>query len=473
MSVDRLVAIRWPIYHRIHNSCNRAILSIIIIWIISLIPTLIMNISKNIEWHLEVHTMTFGPTFYSEIDEDYNPLPLQSKVFGISYCVVYWVFPWILTTFLTIGVGFYGWKSLKSIKTVPKQRIKNKISDTPSNNTYQTENSQAKIVQVSMHEDSTDASNISGDSQTHIIQTNNNNHRQSKKIRRTENKNEDSSKRLVKTLTILVIMYTICTLPLTILQLYMWINDGKSIGGDSFRWLWFLASFLYLAQSAMNIFIYHRSKEFSEALKSLYGYKKSSLIYSSGSYRNTLRTNITSKVRLFKQQTMTTSDGGNRISTITGQPHLVNNGLGVSSSPATAAAAAGMGNMNPNLHANADSRIYIDRGHVISKLDNDQLNNLSSLNQQRIQQNADRLAVFNLDIDNDSTEYVSPPPKNEEQIISFDGKININNLRPLTPIQSEINQMSQMNLGLNNETFDNDNESVCSSTNSSSGHNNR
>ena len=31
MSVDRLVAIRWPIYHRIHNSINRASCSIVVI----------------------------------------------------------------------------------------------------------------------------------------------------------------------------------------------------------------------------------------------------------------------------------------------------------------------------------------------------------------------------------------------------------------------------------------------------------
>jgi hypothetical protein len=241
MSIDRLVAIRWPIYHRIHNSCNRAICSIVIIWIISFIPTIIMNISKNIEWHLEVHTMTFGPTFYSNIKESiYNPLPLQSKIFGISYCVIYWVFPWILTTFLTVGVGFYGWKSLKSIKTVPKQRIKNKISDTSNHThaTHNTEDSTAKIVSISVYEDpSTETSAISGISSgsnnplTHHDDHENIYNQKKKKPRKTENKNEDSSKRLVKTLTILVIMYTICTLPLTILQLYMWINDGTTIGG--------------------------------------------------------------------------------------------------------------------------------------------------------------------------------------------------------------------------------------------------
>merc|ERR1719238_980293 len=221
--------------------------------------------------------MTYGPTFYStenleSLDEGiYNPLQLQSRVFGISYCVIYWVFPWILTTFLTIGVGFYGWKSLKSLKTVPKQRVKPKISDT-------TDNSGARII-VPIHDETSNESNattVTTGSDRELLPVGslkrNSDTGPRQIIRRTENKNEDSSKRLVKTLTILVIMYTICTLPLTILQLYMWINDSKkSIRGDSFRWLWFIASFLYLGQSAMNIFIYHRSKEFSEALKNLYG----------------------------------------------------------------------------------------------------------------------------------------------------------------------------------------------------------
>jgi hypothetical protein len=138
----------------------------------------------------------------------------------------------------------------------------------------------------------------------------------------------------------------------------------------------------------MNIFIYHRSKEFSEALKSLYGVKKSSLIYSSGSYRNTLRTNLTSKVRLFKQPTLSTSDGGNRISTITGDT-IMNNQM----------------NINNQIGQN-NARIYIDKGHIISKLDTPNYNNI------RAATNAERLAVFNMDTD--SAEFVSPPPKNEE-----------------------------------------------------------
>ena len=401
MSVDRLVAIRWPIYHRIHNSCNRATGSIIIIWVISFIPTVIMNVSKNIEWHLEVHTMTFSPTFYNTIEEGiFNPLPLKSRVFGISYCLVYWVLPWILTTFLTVGVGFYGWKSLKSIKTVPKQRIRAKTSDTSNhtNHTHQTEDSTAKII-VPMHDESTNDSGVSGVSDTSLTSSNsmnrpldssntysgssnNSNRKVISQSRKTENKNEDSSKRLVKTLTILVIMYTICTLPLTILQLYMWINDGSTIGGDSFRWLWFLASFLYLAQSAMNIFIYHRSKEFSEALKSLYGTKKTSIYNTSSSYRNTLRTNLASKVRVFKQATLSTSDGAQRsgISTITESI-----------------------NINSSTSGNNYSRVFVDKGHIISKL------NTQSTP-------VDRLAVYNIDIDDsDDQDYVSPPPRNQER----------------------------------------------------------
>ena len=99
--------------------------------------------------------MTYGPTFYSteNLEEGiYNPLPLQSRVFGISYCVIYWVFPWILTTFLTIGVGFYGWKSLKSLKTIPKQRVKPRISDG-------TDNSAARII-VPIHDETSGESNV-------------------------------------------------------------------------------------------------------------------------------------------------------------------------------------------------------------------------------------------------------------------------------------------------------------------------
>jgi len=253
-------------------------------------------------------------------------------------------------------------------------------------------------------------------------------------IKRKENKNEDSSKRLVKTLTILVIMYTICTLPLTILQLYMWMMDGTTIGGDSFRWLWFLASFLYLAQSAMNIFIYHRSKEFSEALKNLYGVKKSSLVYSSSNYRNTLRTNLTSKVRIFKQQTLTTSDGcGHRISTL----HTDSTGLPSSDSSKNMIHNSNINNpTSPN-----NARVFIDKGHIISKLDTSQLNNLVA------SRNADRLAVYNMDIE--STDYVSPPPKIEED---FEKIMPTAILRPISPVIVETETQQQQ--GQNNNNFD-------------------
>lgn len=287
MSIDRLVAIRWPLIHRIHNSMNRAIIPIVIIWLLSLIPTILLNISKNIQWHLETHTMTFGPTFYEVGKDVYNLLPLNSKIFGISYCLIYWVLPWIITTALTVGVGFYGWKSLKSLKRFPKQRIQIKHSDTSTTS----DGSNDSTIKIAMPFN--EISNNNRDSSaTRATNSTASGHEGTKVIRTRDSKSEDSSKRLVKTLSILVIMYTLCTLPLTILQLYMWISEGSNVGGDSFRWTWFIACFVYLLQSALNIFIYHRSKEFSEAMKTLCGYKRTS-VYNSTSYRTTQRTNLT------------------------------------------------------------------------------------------------------------------------------------------------------------------------------------
>lgn len=467
MSVDRLVAIRWPIYHRIHNSCNRATCSILVIWIISLIPTIIMNISKNIKWHLEVHTMTYGPTFYSNVEDDiYNPLPLQSRVFGISYCVIYWVFPWILTTFLTIGVGFYGWKSLKSLKTIPKQRIKPRNSD----GSNQTDNSTARII-VPIHEDSstdTQVSNVTSSSDKELIPSGSVKKHEVHRhiIRRTENKNEDSSKRLVKTLTILVIMYTVCTLPLTILQLCMWINDGTSrVGSDSFRWLWFIASFLYLFQSAMNIFIYHRSKEFSEALKNLYGRKRTSIYNQTDSYRNTLRTNIQSKARVFKQHTLTTSDGGNKISMIADSPGI-NNLYANNRIPPLGADI--FNNNNAILHPSTGT-IINNKGELISKLDTKTIS----------QRNAERLAVFNMDLEND--EVFRPPLKEMDEFENL-------NFEKIVPgeilgqqIQQEVSKHSRDNghsqcinqsNGINNKACVAEDSVSLDSADSGSGHGN-
>merc|ERR1712018_942233 len=100
---------------------------------------------------------------------------------------------------------------------------KNKISDTSNHThaTHNTEDSTAKIVSISVHDDpSTETSAISGFSgissgsnnpcitnDDHENIYNQNGNLKKKKIKKIENKNEDSSKRLVKTLTILVIMY--------------------------------------------------------------------------------------------------------------------------------------------------------------------------------------------------------------------------------------------------------------------------
>jgi len=383
--------------------------------------------------------------------------------------VIYWVFPWILTTFLTIGVGFYGWKSLKSLKTIPKQRVKPRISDG-------TDNSNARII-VPIHDETSGESNVTnvttGSDKELLpvsfgsIKKNDQNMGGPRQIiRRAENKNEDSSKRLVKTLTILVIMYTICTLPLTILQLHMWVNDSrKSIRGDSFRWLWFIASFLYLGQSAMNIFIYHRSKEFSEALKNLYGRKRTSIYNQTGSYRNTLRTNIQShgqnnvhnKARIFKQHTMTTSDGGNnKISAIADSPGINNFYRPYDALNEIPNLSNHSGRNTPTFngkpplsHSGLNSPILSGKSNLISRLDTKTTS----------QRNAERLAVFNMDLENDE---IFSPPRRVEDVDN-----DIENFEPMTFEDNLVSAGGQTNLAL-----EKDNVSVVSdeSGNSGSGH---
>lgn len=334
MAVDRLVATRWPIYHRIHNSNTRAGLSISIVWIISVVPTLFLNIYEHVDFQLQPYTMTFGPTFFS-IQSNVTPssapnhpnfddliiepgiqtnfsfdnesiqefdtqlaesLPLVSfhnsgsenqsfvKAFGIIYTVLCWLFPWFLTTCLTMGVGVYGWKSLRSIRTIG------------GHTTVRQKNSNSSVSSL----DSSSDGRVVLDQKRVLRQ------------KRSDNKNEDSSRRLVKTLSILVIMYSLCTLPLTILQLYVWgvSSNTTIIGGDVFRWVWFIATCLFLLQSSFNIFIYHRSKEFSEALRQVFRKSTHSSIFSSTRITNTNSSSLHGKRKLAIAQTLSTSDGG-------------------------------------------------------------------------------------------------------------------------------------------------------------------
>jgi len=336
MAVDRLVATRWPIYHRIHNSNTRAGLSISIVWIISVVPTLFLNIYEHVDFQLQPYTMTFGPTFFSiqsnssrtpspshpwtedliiepgiqtnfSFDNDSiqefdtklaESLPLVSyhnsgsenqsfiKAFGIIYTVLCWLFPWFLTTCLTMGVGVYGWKSLRSIRTIG------------GHTTVRQKNSNSSVSSL----DSSADGRVAVLDQKRVLRQ-----------KRSDNKNEDSSRRLVKTLSILVVMYSLCTLPLTILQLYVWgvSSNTTIIGGDAFRWIWFIATCLFLLQSSFNIFIYHRSKEFSEALRQVFQFKSShSSIFSSTRITNTnSNSSLHGKRKLAIAQTLSTSDG--------------------------------------------------------------------------------------------------------------------------------------------------------------------
>merc|ERR1712150_272855 len=94
-------------------------------------------------------------------------------------------------------------------------------------------------------------------------------------------------------------------------------------------------------------------------------------------------------------------------------------------------------------------KVFIDKGHIISKLDTSQLNNLVA------SRNADRLAVYNMDIE--STEYISPPPKIEED---FEKIIPTAILRPISPVivetetQQQHQQQQQQQQQIQNNNFD-------------------
>lgn len=312
MSIDRLVATRWPIYHRIHNSCTRAIISITMVWMVSIIPTILINIYPNIKFSISPYTFTYGPMYKtsqnSETSENSTSSDIKTaseiaseslqniQTFGILYSAVCWALPWLVTTCLTMGVGVYGWKGLRSIRTMGgksskygkshnKPTLTQKISDT-STSSYDhipVQKMDKKCVLKTKIGNPAKVSNSVRFDQDHIqpIKTTTPkpvvSKSKPKRSNATDSKNEDSSRRLVKTLCILVSMYTICVLPLTIMQLYTWstINLDTStfwqhLTGDSFRWIWFISSCLFLLQSTFNIFIYHQSREFSEGLKNVF-----------------------------------------------------------------------------------------------------------------------------------------------------------------------------------------------------------
>merc|ERR1712110_854737 len=104
-------------------------------------------------------------------------------------------------TVLTIGVGFYGWRSLKTMRD-----SRNKVKNTNFVKNIPPSVKENIIVRIMSRSGST---SLPQEDQQCVI----------KAPKQLESKNDESSKRLVKTLTILVTMYTICTLPLTILQL--------------------------------------------------------------------------------------------------------------------------------------------------------------------------------------------------------------------------------------------------------------
>ena len=142
---------------------NWLLISISIVWIVSIVPTTLINVYEDVDFKLQPYTMTFGAVYYGNITTNTpsisTPLGLimepkgnesmslvsqqqQSsnaismiQIFGIVYSVLCWVFPWFLTTCLTMGVGVYGWKSLRSIRTIGGHstiRQKNSNSSTSS-----------------------------------------------------------------------------------------------------------------------------------------------------------------------------------------------------------------------------------------------------------------------------------------------------------------------------------------------------
>lgn len=303
MSIDRLVAIRWPLYHRIHNSCSRAVVSIGCVWIVATVPAIWFNVSDKVSFELQPHTMTFGPVMHYPGHKDETEIARYDqelkgiKTIGIAYSIVCWLFPWVLTTLLTVGVGFYGWRSLRSMKS-----IRTYANSSVKKSNRITSASKRGLPKVKVSPRGSDSSNA--DSLNNV---------DDRATLEKVNKNDDSSQRLVKTLAILVALYTLCTLPMTILQLDVWTKGGQILGGDAFRWIWFMASFLFLFQSCLNIFIYHRSKEFSEEMAVvIFGRKARGKIFTS-STRTTQGTNRIPKYRqhrrLSVQPTLSTSDG--------------------------------------------------------------------------------------------------------------------------------------------------------------------
>ena len=329
MSIDRLVATRWPIYHRIHNSCTRAVLSITFVWVISIVPTILINIYPDIEFSISPYTFTYAPLYKQNEKDDESLKNIQ--MFGILYSAICWALPWLITTCLTMGVGVYGWKGLRSIRTIggktsqkipQKPKLTQKISDT-STSSYD-------HIPVQKLEKKCVIKTKKAPKSSNSVRFDNNVEKKTKNVNsmpknNQDSKNEDSSRRLVKTLCILVSMYTICVLPLTIMQLYTWsvINLETStfwqhLTGDSFRWIWFISSCLFLLQSTFNIFIYHQSREFSEGLKNVFrkddknGLTDSSFFTSSR--MGTARSKTYSKFKrrkLMPNVTMSTSDGAN------------------------------------------------------------------------------------------------------------------------------------------------------------------
>ena len=186
MSVDRLVAIRWPLWHRIeYSTINRASLSIAFVWIVSIIPMIAFNLHLDVTYELQPYTMTFGPVLGFEDLEGLGAV----RFFGIVYSIVLWFTPWVLTTVLTIGVGFYGWRSLRSMRdSRNKAKNTNYVKNIPPG-------VKDSIVRIMSR---TGSSNLPQEDQQCVIRA--------PREKTLENKNDESSKRLVKTLTILVTM---------------------------------------------------------------------------------------------------------------------------------------------------------------------------------------------------------------------------------------------------------------------------
>lgn len=310
MSIDRLVATRWPIYHRIHNSCTRALASIILVWIISIVPTILINIHPSIEFQLQAYTFTYGPSYSDSSNATTTGAYHQIQLFGIVYSSLCWALPWLITTCLTMGVGVYGWKGLRSIRTIG-------MGNGNSGGTSGTGHATLRQKISNSSTSSYDHTPVQKLEKKRVLRTKKT-QSHSEQTSRNDTKNEDSSRRLVKTLSILVSMYTVCVLPLTIMQLYTWAvfdpENPEARAGDLFRWVWFISSCLFLLQSTFNIFIYHQSREFSEGLKNIFRAQDRSreTSFFTSSRNNTARSGYASRFKrrkLMPNVTMSTSDG--------------------------------------------------------------------------------------------------------------------------------------------------------------------